>query len=181
MITPQGNHQRFSVMLPVLAAVLFCAAEQPTVKVAPMDSVGPRPMEQQTQSSLVRDYLQAWQSMGSAFGQNRADLLDGYFVGTAKDQLSKTIREQQALGIQAAYRDLSHDLQVVFYSPEGLSVQLVDNVEFEMTVRDNEKTVGTKRIRTRYIAVLTPTESKWKIRVFQGGTESSGEARSGTD
>ncbi len=77
MITPQGNHQRFSVMLPVLAAVLFCAAEQPTVKVAPMDSVGPRPMEQQTQSSLVRDYLQAWQSMGSAFGQNRADLLDG--------------------------------------------------------------------------------------------------------
>ena len=64
------------VAVPVLAALLMSAAGQPAVRVAPMDSVGPRPVEKQTQSSVVRDYLQAWQTLGSALGENRADLLD---------------------------------------------------------------------------------------------------------
>jgi hypothetical protein len=148
----------------------FQAPLQPSVHVAPMDSVGPRPVEKQTQSSVVRDYLQAWQALGGAFSQNRADLLDGYFVGIAKEKLADTIREQRTLGIQTAYRDESHDLQVVFYSPEGLSIQLLDHVEYEVEVRDHGKTVGTQHVRTRYVAVLTPTESKWKVRVFQGGS-----------
>ncbi|MFY9559344.1 MAG: hypothetical protein WAQ52_03850 [Terriglobales bacterium] len=135
-----------------------------------MESVGPRSVEKQTQSSVVRDYLQAWQTLGSALSQNRTDLLDGYFVGIAKEKLADTIREQQSLGIQTTYRDQSHDLQVVFYSPEGLSIQLVDNVEYDVEVRDHGKTVGTQHARTRYVAVLTPTESKWKIRVFQSGS-----------
>lgn len=158
--------------LPVvfLAALLFSGAAQPSVRVAPMDSVGPRPVEKQTQSSVVRDYLQAWQTLGSAFSQSRADLLEGYFVGIAKEKLTDTIREQQNLGIQTIYRDESHDLQVVFYSPEGLSIQLLDNVEYEIEVRDQGKTVGTQHVRTRCVAVLTPTESSWKVRVFQGGT-----------
>lgn len=151
-----------------LAALLF-SDHAPSVRVAPMDAVGPRPVEQQTQSSVVRDYLQAWQTMRGALSQNRADLLDGYFVGIAKEKLADTIREQQNLGIQAAYRDQSHDLHVVFYSPEGLSIQLLDNVEYEVEVRDHGKTVGTQHVRTRYLAVLTPTESKWKVRVFQSG------------
>jgi hypothetical protein len=158
------------VALPILAAVLLCAAGQPSVRVAPMDSVGPRPVEKQTQASLVRDYLKAWQTMGTALSQNRADVLDGYFVGVAKEKLADTIREQQKLGVQATYRDQSHDIQVVFYSPEGLSIQLLDNVEYDVEMRDHGTTVGTQHVRTRYVAVLTPTESKWKVRVFQGGT-----------
>jgi hypothetical protein len=156
--------------VPVLAALLMSGAGQPAVRVAPMDSVGPRPVEKQTQSSVVRDYLQAWQTLGSALGGNRADLLDGYFVGVAKEKLADTIREQQNLGIETSYRDQSHDLQVVFYSPEGLSIQLLDNVEYDVEVRDHGKTVGTQHVRTRYVAVLTPTESKWKVRVFQSGS-----------
>jgi len=156
--------------LPVLAALLMSGAGQPAVRVAPMDSVGPRPVEKQTQSSVVRDYLQAWHTLGSALGENRADLLDGYFVGVAKEKLADTIREQKNLGIQTAYRDQSHDLQIVFYSPEGLSIQLLDNVEYDVEVRDHGKTVGTQHVRTRYVAVLTPTESKWKVRVFQSGS-----------
>jgi hypothetical protein len=156
--------------VPVLAALLLSGAGQPAVRVAPIDSVGPRPVEKQTQSSVVRDYLQAWQTLGSALGGNRADLLDGYFVGVAKEKLADTIREQQNLGIETSYRDQSHDLQVVFYSPEGLSIQLLDNVEYDVEVRDHGKTVGTQHVRTRYVAVLTPTESKWKVRVFQSGS-----------
>lgn len=162
--------RRFVAALPIVAALLFSGAAQPSVHVAPMDSVGPRPVEKQTQSSVVRDYLQAWQTLGGAFSQNRADLLDGYFVGIAKEKLADTIREQRTLGIQTVYRDESHDLQVVFYSPEGLSIQLLDHVEYEVEVRDHGKTVGTQHVRTRYVAVLTPTESKWKVRVFQSGS-----------
>jgi len=155
--------------LPLLASLLLFGARQPAVRVAPMDSVGPRPIEKQTQSSVVRDYLLAWQTLGSALGENRADLLDGYFVGVAKEKLADTIREQKNLGIETTYRDQSHDLQVVFYSPEGLSIQLLDNVEYDVEVRDHGKAVGTQHIRARYVAVLTPTESKWKVRVFQSG------------
>jgi hypothetical protein len=155
--------------VPVLAALLLSGAGQPAVRVVPMDSVGPRPVEKQTQSSVVRDYLQAWQTLGSALGGNRADLLDGYFVGVAKEKLADTIREQKNLGMETSYRDQSHDIQVVFYSPEGLSIQLLDNVEYDVEVRDHGKTVGTQHVRTRYVAVLTPTESKWKVRVFQSG------------
>ena len=72
--------------------------------------------------------------------------------------------------METSYRDLSHDLQVVFYSPEGLSIQVLDNVEYDVEVRDHGKTVGTQHIRARYVAVLTPTESKWKVRVFQSGS-----------
>jgi hypothetical protein len=161
--------RRLMAALPFLAGLLFSGAARPSVRVAPMDSVGPRPVEKQTQSSVVRDYLQAWHTLDGALLQNRADLLSGYFVGMAKGKLADTIREQQALGIHTHYRDESHDIQVVFYSPEGLSIQLLDNVEYEVEVRDHGKTVGTQHVRTRYVAVLTPTESKWKVRVFQSG------------
>jgi hypothetical protein len=126
-------------------------------------------MERQTQESLTRDYLRAWQTMMSAFQQNQPEMLDGYFVGTAKEQLSNTIQQQQRLGIQTLYRDQSHDLRVLFYSPEGLSIQLIDRVQFEVELRDQGKVMGRRQIRTIYMVVLTPAESRWKVRVFQSG------------
>jgi hypothetical protein len=158
-------------LMVMAAAVWLSASEQPMVRVAPMDSVGPRPVEQQTQSSVVRDYLQAWQTLDAAMNQNQPELLDAYFVGIARDKLSDTIREQKNLKIETAYHVRSHDVQVVFYSPEGLSIQLVDNIEYDQEIRDRGKTVGSQHVRTRYIAVLTPTESKWKVRVLQSGGE----------
>jgi hypothetical protein len=116
--------------------------------------------------------------MGTAFDQNRPDVLQPYFVGVARDQLSNTIRDQQALGIQTLYRDQSHDIRVLFYSPEGLSIQLVDTVDLEVEVRDNGRTVGTQHVRTTYMVLLTPTESKWKVRIFQSGGQSPREAES---
>jgi hypothetical protein len=168
-------------LLPGLAAVLLCGADAPEVHVAPLDSVGPRTMERQTQSSLVRDYLQAWQTMAGAFQQNRPEMVEGSFVGAARDQLLNTIRQQQKLGIQTLYQDQSHDLRVLFYSPEGLSIELLDKVEFEVEVRDHGKTVAKEHVRTNYTVILTPAESKWKVRVFQGGSEptKTGESEGG--
>lgn len=154
----------------LLATLLLSADTQPNVRVAPMDSVGPRPVEAQTQSSVVRDYLLAWQTMDTAMTQNRPDLLDGYFVGQAKEKLADTIREQKNIGISTSYQPKSHDIKVVFYSPEGLSIQLLDEVEYDVDVRKGDQSLGSQHLRGRYVAVLTPTESKWKVRILQGQT-----------
>jgi hypothetical protein len=154
----------------ILATVLLSASTEPTVRVAPMDTVGPRPMEPQTQSSVIRDYLLAWQTMDAALSQNRPDLLDAVFVGKAKEKLAETVHEQQGLGIETSYLPKSHDIKVVFYSPEGLSIQLLDEVEYDVNVRKGEQSLGSDHVRARYVAVLSPTETRWKVRVFQGGT-----------
>jgi len=154
----------------VLAAVLLSASADPAVRVAPMDAVGPRSMEPQTQSSVIRDYLLAWQTLDSALTQNRPELLDAVFVGKAKEKLAETIQEQQTIGIQSSYRPRSHDIKVVFYSPEGLSIQLLDEVDYDVSVSRNKQLLGSEHVRTRYVAVLSPAETRWKVRVFQGGT-----------
>jgi hypothetical protein len=153
----------------VFVASSFPGSAQPAVHVASMDGVGPRPLEQQTRTAIVRDYLEAWQSMGNALERNRADLLDDSFVGLAKERLSDTIRAQRVQKISTSYRDRSHNLKVVFYSPEGLAIQLVDEAEYDVEVRHGGESLGTQHVKTHYVAVLTPTESKWKVRILQGG------------
>jgi hypothetical protein len=161
----------FLFVCSVLATLLVWGSDQPTVRVEPTDSVGPRTLEKQTETAVVRDYLQAWRSLSGALEQNRADLLNRDFVGTAKDKLADTIREQTKLGIETRYRDGKHDIQLVFYSPEGLSIQLVDIVEYDVQLLDHEKLQTTQHVRARYVAVLTPTEVQWKVRVFQAEPE----------
>ena len=155
----------------LLAAILALGSDQPAVRVGPTNSVGPRPLEKQTQTAVIRDYLQAWRTMSGALEQNRADLLDPDFIGTAKEKLADTIREQETLGIHTRYQDSAHDLQLVFYSPEGLSIQLVDAVEYDVQILDRKAVVTTQHVRARYVAVLTPTEVRWKVRVFQAEAE----------
>lgn len=158
-------------LLPAVCALVTVLVgsgfQQSSVRVEPADSVGPRTMEKQTQTAVIRDYLQAWQCLSDALRQNRPELVDANFVGVAQQKLTGTIREQKKLGIQTVYQDRSHDISLVFYSPDGLSVELLDTVEYEVQIRDGEKLQGTQNIRSRYLAVLTPTEVRWKVRVLQ--------------
>src|SRR6267154_4826122 len=171
MTTLTTTRRTVAVLALITAALASSGAtDDPSVKVAPMDSVGPRSVEKQTQTSVVRDYLLAWEKLSDALQNNRTDLLDESFVGSAKQRLADTVREQQNFGIQTIYGKQSHDLQVVFYSPEGLSIEMVDHAGYEVEVRDHGKVIGTQRVQSRYVAVLTPTESRWKVRVLQGGT-----------
>jgi hypothetical protein len=156
---------------PLFAAIFALGSDPPAVQIEPTDSVGPRRVEKQTQTAVIRDYLQAWSSLSGAFEQNRADLLDQDFTGAAKEKLTDTIREQVALGIHTRYRDSRHDLQLVFYSPEGMSIQLVDTVDYDVQILDGKTVQTTQHVRARYVAVLTPTEVRWKVRVFQAATE----------
>lgn len=147
---------------------LPCAVEaQASINVQPPDLHSPRPLAKQTADSAVRDYIQSWKSMKAALAQDRAGLLSPDFVGTALDKLTGTIQEQEKAGIHTRYVDRSHKIQIVFYSPEGLSIQLVDNVEYDEQVFDGETLLTSQPVRARYTAVLTPSETRWRVRVFQ--------------
>ena len=159
------------VMCSTLAMTFSLRADQPSVRVTPPNLQGPRQLNEETQAAVVRDYLEAWQSVGTALQQNRADLLSRDFIGTAKDRLSDTIHDQVTMGISTRYLDLSHDLQILFYSPEGLSVQLVDNVEYEVQILDHGKAQTTQKMRARYVVVMTPAEVRWRVRIFQAEPE----------
>jgi hypothetical protein len=144
---------------------------QASLKIEPVKLTGPRELQEQTRTGAIRDYLEAWKSFSAALNQNRPDLLDADFVGTSKDKLKETIQQQAALGLHTKYKDLSHDLEIVFYSPEGLSIEMTDKIEYDMQVFDHDKNLGTQHVSTRYVVVLTPSEVRWRVRVFQAVPE----------
>jgi hypothetical protein len=141
---------------------------QAAVRIEAANLLSPRPPQEQTGRAAIRDYLESWRALTAALEQNRADLLDPDFVGSARDTLNATIQQQSALGISTHYQDRAHDLQVVFCSPEGLSIELADNVEYDVQLLDHEKVKATQHVSARYIIVLTPAEVRWRVRVFQG-------------
>jgi hypothetical protein len=159
------------VLLSIAAMPGALLAAQPVVHVEPPNLHGPRQLEDQTATAVVRDYVESWQSLAAALQQNRADLLDQDFVGTAKDKLTDTLHQQAALGIQTRYQDRVHNIKIVFYSPDGLSVQLVDNVEYDEKVVDHQKVLTTQRTHARYTIVMTPAETRWRVRIFQAEPE----------
>ena len=146
-------------------------AEAVAVRVEPTHLQVPRPLQDQTQAAAIRDYLQSWQTLSAAFDQNQPNLLDRDFVGAARDKLAEAVQQQTAAGIHTRYQDRSHDLQIVFYSPEGLSIELTDNVEYDVQVLDRDKVQTTQHVRACYVVVLTPAEVRWRVRVFQAQSE----------
>lgn len=159
---------RFGLILctGLLSASALRAADV-SVRVEPANLSGPRTLEDQSKAAVIRDYLHAWQTMRGALEQNRPELLDADFVGTARDTFADTAQQQGQLGIHTRYQDLSHDLQILFYSPDGLSIELTDKVDYEVQVIDHDKVITTQRESSRYLVVLTPAEVRWRVRVFQ--------------
>lgn len=155
------------VILLFFALPFALVAEDTSVRVEPSNPQGTRLLQKQTAAAAIRDYLQSWQSLRAALEQNRPDLLEQSFVGTALDRIRDTIQQQADLGMHTSYQDRAHDLRIVFYSPEGLSIQVIDNVEYDQRVFDHDKVLATERVRKRYVVVLTPTEVRWRVRLFQ--------------
>ena len=152
----------------VTSATLLAGAQQPEVRVETPHLDGPRKLADQTAQAVVRDYLESWQAMGKALNENSAGLLGQDFVGTAKEKLTGTIHEQAAAGIHTLYADRSHDLQIVFYSPDGLSIELTDTVDYDVQILDAQNhPVATRQVHGRYVVVMTPAQVRWMVRVFQ--------------
>jgi hypothetical protein len=149
------------------AAMPYSGSAQATVRVKAETLQGPRPLQEQTGKAAIRDYVQSWQCFTSAFEQNRTDLLSLFFVGTARDKLVAAIQQQTALGISTRYQDRTHDIQIVFYSPDGLSIEMTDAVEYDVQLLDHGRVKTEQRVISHYVIVLTPAEVRWKVRVFQ--------------
>jgi hypothetical protein len=162
-----GTLIKHLLVMCALSIATAALADQPSVTVTPPQLQGSRPVEKQTETAVVRDYLQSWKSLHAALDQNRPALLDAYFVGTAREKLANTIDEQTKLGIHTRYVERAHNLQIIFYSPEGLSLQMTDTVEYDEQVLDHDKVLATKPVKRRYLVVLTPAEVRWKVRIFQ--------------
>jgi len=155
----------------VLATATAFAAGQPAVQVETSHLEAPRTMNEQTRSAAIRDYLESWQAMRDALAQNRAELLDADFIGAAKDRLANAIREQSALGITTRYEERSHNIRLLFYSPEGLSIELEDTADYDLAVLDHGATLTTSPQHTRYIVLLTPSEVRWRVRILQASPD----------
>ena len=162
--------RRLLVLAMLLAASGALAADHGSVQVEPAHLQGPRALAPQTASAVVRDYLQAWGSLSAAMEQNRPDLLDENFVGLAREKLAAAVADESKLGLHIHYQERTHDIKIVFYSPDGLSIQVVDTIEYEEQLLDHEKVITVQPVRARYVAVLTPTEVQWKVRVLQAET-----------
>ena len=147
--------------------IVIPAMAQPNVRVDASMPSSPRPIEPQTESAVVRDYLQSWKAMDSAFDQNRPDMLAQDFIGDAAEQLSGAIKDQSGLGIRTRYQDISHDIRFVFYSPEGMSIEFTDVVKFNVQVFDHGRLLSSRVENARYLVVMTPSEVRWSIRIFQ--------------
>jgi len=154
-----------------LGAGAALATAQASVKVQPYHLEGPRPLADQTAKTVVQDYVESWQTLRQALEQNRVDALNRDFVGAAKDKLTETIQQQAKGGLRTSYQDRSHDIQILFYSPEGLSIELTDTVEYDQQVFDHNKVMATQHVSARYLVVLTPSETRWRVRVLQAVTE----------
>ena len=163
--------KRILVAIIALSASAAIAGAQATVHVTPPNLDGPRKLADQTATAVVKNYIESWESLKAALVANRPELLDRDFVGAAKQKLTETIGQQAKAGIKTTYKDRSHDIQIVFYSPEGLSVELVDDVEYDVQVSSKGNVMATQPVHSRYVVVMTPTEVRWRVRVFQAGIE----------
>jgi hypothetical protein len=159
------------VLSTVFSAMSAGAMAQAALHVEPAHLQGPRILADQTATAVVKNYIESWQSLRAALEENRSELLDRDFVGTAKQKLTDTIQQQAKLGMRTTYQDRSHDIQIVFYSPEGLSVELIDNVEYDVQISDKDKVIATQPVHARYVVVMTPTEVRWRVRVLQAVAE----------
>lgn len=164
---------RASAMLAIvvaLATIRFgmpvLAAGGPEVTLS-IQNAAPRQVEDTTEKAIARDYAAAWQSMTSALDQNRADLLNATFIGTASEKLTATIAEQRKAGLHQRFVDKGHKVNVVFYSPEGSAMELQDTAQLEIQLLDGDKVVHSEGAIVHYVALLTAAADSWKVRVLE--------------
>lgn len=159
------------IFFAVFNATGILGVSQTTVHVESVRMQGPRLLQEQTRKSAIRDYLQSWQSFSRALDHNSADMLESDFLGTAREKLTDTIENQKASGIRTRYQDRSHDIQIVFYSPDGLSLEITDDVEYDAQLIDKSTVLTTQHLKAHYVVILTPTETRWRVRLFQAVPE----------
>lgn len=153
----------------VLLAGTLCFAQEPDLPSVHLDAsqVTGKQIEDLTGQALARDYAKAWRTYAVAFDKNQADTIDGDFAGVAAEKLISGVAMQAKSGLHRRYVDKGHQVEALFYSPDGTSVELRDTAKFEVQYMDGDKVLHTEDGTRSYIALMTPTEVRWKVRVLQ--------------
>lgn len=159
----------FVFALIVIASTIFVVqAADAAPKIAFDGSAAtPRQVEEGTVKAVTRDYAAAWKSLGEAVEQNRADLLNANFVGTARERFGALVESQAKNDLRQRYVDRGHKVQVIFYSADGSSMQVRDTAQIEIQLLDGSEVVHSEQATVKYLALLTPAENSWKVRVLE--------------
>jgi len=134
------------------------------------DNLGPREIEDLTRKSVPRDYALAWQTMEQALAENRPGLLDGYFTGTAKQDLTQRVNGQIKSGLRTRYQDGGHKLEGIFYSPAGDVMELRDHAKLDVEVLEGTKVIYQESLNVGYTVMMTPGADRWLVRELQAST-----------
>ena len=134
------------------------------------EDLGPRQIEDLTSKSIPRDYALAWQTMEQALEENRPALLEGYFTGLAKQDLTQRVNSQIKSGLHTHYEDRGHKLEALFYSPAGDAMQLRDRAQLDVQVLDGSKVIYDEPVTLQYVVIMTPGADRWLVREIQSAT-----------
>jgi hypothetical protein len=130
--------------------------------------MGPRAIEDITHKNIIRDYGLAWQTMARALAENQRDLLEnGYLVGFAKERLTQALEDQVKIGVRVSYSHGVHNLQGIFYSPDGSAMELRDTAQVHIQVLDGNRVVHNEQATLRFIVLMTPGADRWQVRYLQ--------------
>ncbi|HEX6466268.1 MAG TPA: hypothetical protein VFZ99_03120 [Terriglobales bacterium] len=127
----------------------------------------PRPLEERTGQSLVRQYSKAWQDLEAALNQNNNKMLSESFVGYAQDTLNAQIAAQKKAGLSTRYVDHGHKVDALIYSMDGSAVELRDAAQLEIQYLDGDKVVGSENTTRHYVVVMSVVDDGWKVRVLE--------------
>jgi hypothetical protein len=149
----------------ISASVTF-AADGPKIEFNTANAV-PREIEETTEQAILREYSAAWKALATALKDNRSDQLAATFVGPARQAIAQQVEQQRKSGLSVRLVDRGHQLQAVFYSPEGSAMQLRDVVQLEKQYLDGDQVVHTEQLTQNYVVLMAVTEDRWKVRLLQ--------------
>ena len=157
-----------ALMVLLFAAALDSNAAESNVQVQlNTQKAGPREIEPLTARGILRDYRFAWTSMARALESNTLNPFEGPFSGDARQWLRQTVIGQQQSGLSRRYLDQTHQLEVVFYAPEGDVMELHDTAQYQLQIRDGDKTIHDEHVVVHYVVLMTPAADRWVIRQLQ--------------
>jgi hypothetical protein len=151
-----------------LAAIPISYAADANVQVhLNTNKAGPRAVEPLTERGILRDYRFAWASMAQALQFNTLDPLEGPFQGDAKQWLRQTIMSQRQSSLSRRYADQNHQLEAVFYAPEGDVIELHDTAQYQVQILDGGKIIQDQHVVMHYVVLMTPGADRWVVRQLQ--------------
>ena len=151
----------------VLAPRYSAGADSAPRVVLNASKVGPRSMEDQTETVLLRDYKFAWANLEEALESNSTAPINGLFVGTANTWLTNAVTTQRSSGIRSRYLNQNHKVEAVFYAPEGDLIELHDTADYDLQILDGDKAIHDEHVVVHYVVLMNPGADRWVIRQIQ--------------